>query len=208
MKLKTPLKEEIKTGTGWIHWPIFEPFFELKRKVALGDLSLFGRFGLVLFVIVLGGSCAAIVSFDIKRLSDFGGIFVLYLATLMLALQPEGTPEDTADTLRVKQKRHVRIALGFVVFGTMMQIASFNLDGRHSTKEDELKATRARELANVDKKVSLAVTKLKELETKSVVLAQNLDQAKSELASVKGIVESRSIRKNSGPGNVSHAVRR
>lgn len=124
----------------------------------------------------------------------------------MLALQPEGTPEDTEGTLRVKQKRHLRIALGFVAFGTMMQISSFHLDGRHSTEEDKLKATRARELDNVDKKVSLAVIKLKELETKSVVLAQNLDQAKSELASVKGIVESRSIRKNSDPGNVSHAA--
>jgi hypothetical protein len=196
MQANSPGQQQYKTATGWRHWPVMEQFFELKRKVAIGEMSSLGIFA---FAVVLFVSSSLIIAFGLKGLSDFAGIFVLYLATLMLALQPEGTPGEDDSSLRAKQKRHLRIALGFVVFGTMMQFSSFHLSRSEAKSEIERKLAIDQSISQIQKAAVLAENRLNELEKASAVKAQDLARAQSEIQKLKESAEH--VRANASLGS-------
>lgn len=186
MQANSPGQQQYKTATSWRHWPVIEQFFELKRKVAIGEA---GRLGIIAFAVVLLASSSLIIAFGLKGFSDFAGIFVLYLATLMLALQPQGAPGEDDSSLRAKQKRHLRIALGFVVFGTMMQISSFELSRSEAKGEIERRLAVDQSIGQVQKAAVLTENRLNELEKASAVMAQDLARAQSEIQKLKKFAE-------------------
>lgn len=172
--------QRIKTATSWRHWPVIEQCIVLKRKLAFAEIN---RMTVVIFCLVLAVIYAAIVYLDVKRVSDFLGIALLYFATLMLALQPEQARTEDEEIYKEKQKRHVRIALGFVVFGTLMQFASFNLDKNHSQEDAKVKDA---QLNAIQKQFENVEVRLKELESRSTVMVRDLDHVKSVLEASKG----------------------
>ena len=200
MQTNSPDKQQFKTATGWRHWPLIEQFVELKSKVALGEAS---RLGLLVFAVVLFASSWAILRFDIKEFSDFASIFVLYLATLMLALQPEGTPGENSSSLRAKQKRHLRIALGFVAFGAMMQMASFHLNSTHSKEETERRVSIDRSISQIELATRLAEKRLHFLEEANAAQAKDLTETKSEIQTIKSYTEHSPVKQSTGSVAVS-----
>lgn len=183
--------------TGWRGWPIIEQFIELKRKVALDELR---DLYIVFFATILLASFAAVISFEIKRFADFVGIFVLYLATLMLALPPERTSEEDDKTLRDKQRRHIRIALGFVAFGTGMQMSSFHLSGKEANDKTEARIRQFEETARSTE------TRLKSLEEENAAQAYALAQARSEIQTMKEVTEHGRVMKRPALRGVSRSV--
>ena len=186
----SPSLQENKKDKTWRDWPIIEQFIQLKRKIAFTELSWLWR---VLFAIILLVSMVCVLHFEIKRAADFAGIFFLYLATLMLALQPERTSGESDESLAPKQKRHIRIALGFVVFGTAMQLSSFNLSGKETNDEIETRLDRLESQLNPS-------------EQKNVVQADALAKAKSERQPVKEVTEGIRVNQRQTAKEVSRSV--
>lgn len=200
MHANSPGQQQIKTATGWRHWPIIEQFFELKSKVAFGEVSGLDR---VVFAVVVAVSSWAIIHFGVKRVADFAGIVVLYLATLLLALQPEWTTGDSDSSLRAKQKRHIRIALGFVIFGTVMQISSFQLGITEAVVETNKRIALDK---SMDKATRLTEKRLKLLEEATAVQAQGLAQAKSEILTMKKVAEHSRVKQSPSLAPVSRGM--
>ena len=142
-----------------------------KRQVALGKMG--PRWTIICALLILA-IASTVLSFQIKRFADFSGIFLLFLATLILALQPERD-----GTLSVEQKKHIYMAIVLVVIGTIMQFSSFNLSGK--------------EASETEKRMSQFDSRLKALEKANAVQAEALAQAKSETQTMNEATEKRRV---------------
>lgn len=176
--------QTISTATGWRHFPIIENVVELKRKLAICNAKWASFF----FLVAVGVCCYFIISFQAKRLSDFLALFLLYAATLLLAMPPERTASDNDITWRDKQTRQVRVALGFVVVGTAMQFISFNL-GDLETKAEEQKPGVTQKTQEMDKAAALTEERFKTIEAAQATLRNDLLETQSQIRKMQGGAE-------------------
>jgi len=158
---------------------------EVEGQVAPGKVSWLWKIICGLGLVAIGST---VLSFQIKRVADFAAIFLLFLATVILALQPES--DGTA--LSVRQKKHIYTAIALVVVGMIMQISSFELSGR--------------EAIEIEKRISQFDSRLKALEKANIAQADALAHAKSEIQTMKEATKTSRVKQLPASTGVSHSV--
>jgi len=163
---------------------------ELERKqVDVGQVSI--RW-IIIYGLLIWAITSAVLSLEIKRAADFAGIFVLFLATLILALQPESTSGEKEGRLAAKQKKHIYTAIALVVFGTIMQFSSFDLSRREASEAEN----RIRQLDR----------RLEYLEKANAVQADTLAHAESEIKRMKEATKNNRVNQLPASIGVSRSV--